>query len=78
MAQPDPRPARPNPPLPMAILVIGITLNSLGVILVALRGIGWLGFSVMAIGLALLVAAVVMLISASRATPGHATGERDG
>jgi hypothetical protein len=46
--------------------VIGISINTMGVVFVALRGIGWLGFGLMLLGMALLLFAVVTLAAEAR------------
>jgi predicted phage tail protein len=50
----------------LAILVIGIALNTLGVTLVALRGVGWLGFLLMLTGIGMLLFSVVQLSAEAR------------
>ncbi len=50
----------------LAALVIGITINTLGVVFVALRGVGWVGFALMLLGIALLLFAVVRLTADAR------------
>jgi len=50
----------------LAMLVIGISLNSLGVALIALRGIAWTGMLLMVVGIGLLLASVVRLTAEAR------------
>lgn len=51
---------------PLALLVIGISINTLGVVLVALRGVGWIGFLLMLVGIAMLLYSVVRLAAEAR------------
>jgi high-affinity Fe2+/Pb2+ permease len=60
----------------LAALVIGISLNTLGVVLVALRGIGWVGFALMVIGIVLMLSAIVRLTAAARRRQAGETPER--
>jgi hypothetical protein len=48
-------------PVAVALLVVGISLNTLGVVLVALRGIGWPGFLLMLMGIGILLYSVFQL-----------------
>jgi hypothetical protein len=50
----------------LAMLVIGISLNSLGVVLIALRGIAWIGMLLMVVGIGLLLASAVRLSAETR------------
>lgn len=50
----------------VAVLILGISLNTLGVVLVALRGAGWPAFALMLLGLALLLYAVLRLTAAAK------------
>ncbi len=57
-------------PVAVALLVVGISLNTLGVVLVALRGIGWPGFLLMLAGIGILLYSVYQLTVDARR--GHA------
>jgi hypothetical protein len=54
----------------VTLLVLGISLNTLGVVLVALRGIGWPGFLLMLAGIGILLYSVYQLTVDARR--GHA------
>jgi hypothetical protein len=66
LKQTDEGPKESQPAGVLAVLVIGISLNTLGVVLVALRGIGWAGFGLMVAGMAMLLFAVVRLAAEAR------------
>jgi hypothetical protein len=60
----------------LMVLVVGIALNTLGVVLVALRGIGWSGFALMLAGIALLLLAAVSLATQARRKQPEEDGKR--
>jgi|GEM_PF-5682458 len=55
-----------EPAAALAMLVIGITLNTLGVVMIALRGIQWFGMLLMILGLGLLLISVLRLTAEAR------------
>jgi hypothetical protein len=72
----------------VALLVLGIALNTLGVVLVALRGIGWPGLLLMLAGIGILLYSVFRLTvdarrgqaeerSAARSEGGRGRGRSD-
>ncbi|CAN5692589.1 hypothetical protein BH23GEM6_BH23GEM6_25690 [soil metagenome] len=58
-----------QPAAALAMLVIGISLNAVGVVMIALRGIAWIGLLLMLVGLALLLISTLRITADARRTP---------
>jgi hypothetical protein len=62
---PDTEPSN-GAPVAVALLVVGISLNTTGVVLVALRGMVWPGLLLMVAGIGILLFAVFQLTADAR------------